>query len=496
MVQTLISLFFLQLFQTGNPVPEKLYAQVSQPFYTGGDIIWSKVYFLDTDSSEIQSRVVYVELLDPSGKLIHQERIQRMENYANWSYQLPFDLPGGIYVLRFFTLWNLNFEPPQVYDYPFELLVGNGTGSAPPDYSKWENNRMVVGPLPVQINLQPEKDVYQKGETIRVYLEASADMGSPVQGNFSAAVTDAAWIPPIYATRPNFQTCLNRYEKTASIYQARFSPETGLRVEGKAYQTEDGTLLETNYLSLHLVEHNNYLQEPTEDGAFVFDLPAFYGTQNAQIHNLNPYQSPLPKVEIIEAADYLNFDPNIQLEAAIVDSTARNRYLFLMRKQRKFRELFNQAPTEIRELPKQKIAFGTPSKTYDMADFEQLISVEEFLNEVVLTARLKGKEGDRKVFLQSSDDYRRYSQSAWFQVDGFLISDASYAMNIPFGSVKSIEIYSDKERIVAHFPSILAAFGVIGIKTREGTLPAGLQDVSNRFNVMGYHFPYEFQDPP
>lgn len=97
---------------------EKLFVHTDKQFYMAGEIIWFKVYAADAHFNRPidLSKISYVELLSKEHKPILQAKIALTDGSGNGSFQLPYSVNSGNYILRAYTNWMKN----ESADYYFE----------------------------------------------------------------------------------------------------------------------------------------------------------------------------------------------------------------------------------------------------------------------------------------------------------------------------------------------------------------------------------------
>ncbi|WP_158563347.1 TonB-dependent receptor plug domain-containing protein [Chitinophaga silvatica] len=84
---------------------EKVYLHTNHVFFQPGDNVYYKIYLVNaqTQQPSIASKVVYVEVLNPSGNVIKKQTYKTDEGYAEGSYEFGVNDVGGIYKLRAYT---------------------------------------------------------------------------------------------------------------------------------------------------------------------------------------------------------------------------------------------------------------------------------------------------------------------------------------------------------------------------------------------------------
>ena len=101
-----------------NHLQEKLFVHTDKAFYMAGEIIWFKVYATDAHLNKPLdlSKISYVELLTKEHKPVLQAKIALVDGSGNGSFQLPYSVNSGNYILRAYTNWMKN----ESADYYFE----------------------------------------------------------------------------------------------------------------------------------------------------------------------------------------------------------------------------------------------------------------------------------------------------------------------------------------------------------------------------------------
>jgi TonB-dependent SusC/RagA subfamily outer membrane receptor len=99
----------LQAWLAQNP-GEKAYLQVDKTIFKPGEDIWFNAFVLDANTHKpaSSSDVVYVELIDPKGKVSSRLSLLLEEGTAHGDFALQKDAPGGLYQLRAYTHWMKN----------------------------------------------------------------------------------------------------------------------------------------------------------------------------------------------------------------------------------------------------------------------------------------------------------------------------------------------------------------------------------------------------
>lgn len=103
---------------------EKLFIHTDKDFYTAGEIMWFKVYAADAQFNKPLdvSKLCYVELLSAEHKPVMQAKIELKKAEGAGSFQLPFSLNTGSYVLRSYTNWMKNDKHAVFFEKTIQIV--------------------------------------------------------------------------------------------------------------------------------------------------------------------------------------------------------------------------------------------------------------------------------------------------------------------------------------------------------------------------------------
>lgn len=104
---------------------EKIYVHFDKPAYNSGETIWFKAYLYSGIAPSGISRNFYVQLLDPSGKVLQEKILPIFEASTAGHFDLPATLNTPTVVFRAYTTWQLNFDSSFIYTKTFRILDKN-----------------------------------------------------------------------------------------------------------------------------------------------------------------------------------------------------------------------------------------------------------------------------------------------------------------------------------------------------------------------------------
>ena len=96
-------------FQEAIP-QEKVYLHLDKPFYKPGETIWGSVYVLNafTHQKSTVSDIVYVDLINPQGRVEQNLILKLNEGRAKMDFPLSDDQVGGLFKIKAYTQWLKN----------------------------------------------------------------------------------------------------------------------------------------------------------------------------------------------------------------------------------------------------------------------------------------------------------------------------------------------------------------------------------------------------
>ena len=118
-MKNIISSIYLLLLMAGTcwgqtlayaKYKEKIYIHTSHVFFQPGQDLFFKLYLVNAQDQKpaALSKVVFVEVLDPSGNLQKKLTYKVTDGFAEGSYTFDDNAPGGVYKLKAYTTWMRN----------------------------------------------------------------------------------------------------------------------------------------------------------------------------------------------------------------------------------------------------------------------------------------------------------------------------------------------------------------------------------------------------
>jgi len=196
------------LLQELNLYREKIGVVTDKPYYYPREIIWFKVFlnYIDRTKKDSLSRVVYVDLISQSNKVISHHVLSLDSGEFKGNIILSNDLEPGNYLMRAYTRFMINFGEDQFFYKSIPVLP--------------EKSFVTLSNFPVfhneknfGIEIQKDKAKYGTRNKVNLVLGSSI-AGNPLpDGDYTISVTDMAQV--VGLTETNLSSSL-RFEKDLS----------------------------------------------------------------------------------------------------------------------------------------------------------------------------------------------------------------------------------------------------------------------------------------
>jgi hypothetical protein len=161
-------------WQYKNYPHEKIFVHTNAQEYLSGQTIWYKVYTQAYGKPTAISRIVYVQLLDSSGKVVAQNKLPMKDGLAHGNMDISPKLPTGWYQLRSFTAWMANFGTDGFFK--SRIYIQNGADGA-------SNPSLIKAAGKYQVSFYPEGGTAVSDNECVFAFKATGPDGLPVAVN-------------------------------------------------------------------------------------------------------------------------------------------------------------------------------------------------------------------------------------------------------------------------------------------------------------------------
>lgn len=166
-----------------KPLEEKVYLHTDKGYYYPGERVWLKAFlnYRDPQRMDTLSHVLYVELVDPAKKILQSKTLFVDGGSGDGVLELPTSLPTGMYTLRAYTQWMLNYGEAAIFNRSMALLNLD---------EKPVSGDSSVQLITPELRLHTKRTTYQPREKVKLEFELRDSEGVPIPGEFTVSVTD------------------------------------------------------------------------------------------------------------------------------------------------------------------------------------------------------------------------------------------------------------------------------------------------------------------
>lgn len=470
----ILGLFLMTMKSLEAQTNEVLYTHFDQPFYVVGDEAWFKIYLLG--NATINSSIIHTEFVSPDGTVLNRQNLKVMNKTAHGFFKIPIDWQEGQYLFRAYTLWqNDSIAMPKAIMTKKIIPIYNDLMETKTEQIKAVSSiepfimPSIVGEYSITSD---DKKVYKRREKVTLTLNLKDRQNNPMEGDLSVSIVES--------TPLSSNDLLESFQETQSglinksLKKESLTPEKELTLLGKVKDDKNPKPVTDQYLSLYFPTLNQFRRLTSKDGFFKIALPFFQSKTDVQVLSLNPNASYPLSIESIFSIDL----PPYKSEKMPLHTPAMDAYLKQNNKRRRANDIFNLAIVSNQTPDSSKVKESVVAdKSYDLKNFTNLTTVEDFIREVVYFGQITRKNDKKTVRLQNKDNSTIYTFAPWYVVDGLFVEDEEQVLNIPVSEVLHIDIFNQKKSIEKNFDWLMFRYGVIAITTKKNTRALSILNV-------------------
>jgi len=495
-----ILLILTLVFPAEGQQPECLFIQFDKSFYVSGETIWFKAYLLN-DSSESKSRVLHVDLVSHKNETVVRQKLLVDNGTSNGSIALPMDSEEGYYRFRAYTHYNLNFNPAFIYEtnipvyqpYKEDFLLSDSIIS-----------EKIQSAGAAGISIVSDKEIYKPRDSLTVSFQINGSHDTGREGNFSVSVV------PLEIASHEFQS-YNHSECADGAFSGNplIEPERSLFIEGTLRDANTNLNVTSGLISIYMDKTSQFLRAFSREGKIKIPVPDYWGPGTFQVLNHDPYNHAalelIRKYELVDKLNTPTYHPSVlefipesggKFESPYYHShlPARTpmviKYMDQLEKRRKIFELFDLYKSQ--GIQYSTVSSMVPDKVYQTKDYQEVYSLEQFINEAINNVRVRTIDGVKTVRLFNRENGGLFKDHPWYMVDGFLTYDETEILNIQYLDIIEIRLYSKTSTITEYFEQFMSGNGVIEIITRDVKFTRVLKNNPNVVEIDGFSQPQNF----
>jgi hypothetical protein len=270
---------------------ESVNVTTSKGYYHQGDVLFFKAYlqYANPSVKDSLSRILHVEVVNSDREIVYHKMLKIEDGIAAGAFVLDRELPPGMYQLRAYTRWMLNFYKP--FGKSIQLLPA--THNFKISLKLDDKSERSFGNAAPVINILANKKQYNRREKIDITIAVSDSVGRPVTTNLSCTVTDAMLI----AHTNRSESRNHRIQESVKMPGYPYPVERTLSLEGKVLNAKG------RIVRMQLVNLNNQIFEETStdlDGNFKLFMPDFFDSLNLRVATFYGNRKFEPEVAMTE----------------------------------------------------------------------------------------------------------------------------------------------------------------------------------------------------
>ncbi len=260
---------------------EKVYLHFDNTGYFMGETIWFKAYVVNptTNTPDVISRVLYVELLTPEGRVIETKKLKIEKGQCHGQFSLARLIHPGFYEIRAYTALMLNWQDAPLFSRVFPIFtapqeVGESMYKSPRMVAKSHTERLPqMRPKKTsadEVNIQffPESGHLVQGLGTNIAFKATDKRGNPIKV-VGKIVNQTDELLAKLSVQHDGMGRFNLQPIHGEIYFAEVSNERGKIFRFPLPQTESqGCIININNLRT-----DNLILQVTRSANFSKDLP-------------------------------------------------------------------------------------------------------------------------------------------------------------------------------------------------------------------------------
>lgn len=452
---------------------ENAWVNTDKNFYVAGELLWFKLYIQPAHLSKL----AFIEIIskDKDQQPITRARIALNNGSGSGSFQLPFSVRSGNYILRAYTNWMKNDGPASFYEKELTILnplrdVAPATIATPIAAAATP----IASPTTTTPSTAPRLTIHTNALTFPPRTKVSVEIISqtsdgkplPIDGSMSVILLDSLQSIDIdEQTNQLSQTQTN----PTSQPEALFKPEyAGMLITGKI--TDKRTGQPAPNVTAWLSAPSNYFHLATatsdNDGNIEWDLGLLYGTTELVVQTNGPANKNPYRVDILSPYSTAPIQTNTASTSIPTPQTTLLQHSIAAQTQNAYRPDLRQHYTAL-AAPEDTTAFyGRPDKRFMLDDYTRFQTMEEVMREYAKETRIRNRNGDFSIYLQSDQANQMFfDNSPLILMDGMPVKDFNNIIHFDPLKIRKMEVVGKR-----YYLGDTLYNGIISYSTYQGDL--------------------------
>jgi hypothetical protein len=422
----------------GNCPEEKMEVHISHGSAFAGELLWFKVYCTSPlFPKEELSSLAFVELINSENASLLREKILLQHGEGSGEFEIPANLPTGIYHILAYTNWMKNFGEGSFSNK--ELVIVNpyqpfNKAQDKTDSLKTSKESSFSATSGNKIKIIADKKIYSTRQQVSLKIEGNGANGMALSGDFSVSVYRKE-PQMIYNSQLNIGQGSNKYPEIITFW-----PDyKGIRLSGKLLDNSDNPVPGSAVTEAIPGPGTDIKQSITDsNGDFNFLLKSREGEQEI-VFTLPGQDTKMS----LEESFWNGFRKSPDNQPLTLNAEAVS-YLKAKFAHYQFQSRFKKQNT-IPNIPGKivkdsSVFYSNPYQLIKLNDYFVLDSLREYFHELVPSVRYSQRRNEIDISVRDSVNSSYLEDKPGVFLDGVLYNDYAAIANIPVKEVDRIAV--------------------------------------------------------
>jgi hypothetical protein len=449
-----------------NCPEEKIQLHLTQECVFSGEILWFKIYCTSfLFPAEGLSSLAFIELVSSENTSIIRKKILLKHGEGPGEFEIPDNLPTGLYYILAYTNWMKNFGEESFLrkeimvvnpDHPFKNTPDSLEASMIKKEATAVTNFNVS-----KLKVVPDKKKYATREKVMIKIRAGSISGKGISGDFSVAVYRKE-PPMIFRIKNNNKEVLNKSPERI-VYLPDYK---GIRLSGKLTDPSDNAVAGA-YVTASMPGPGTDIKSTITDsiGIFHFLLKSEEGEQDIVISI--PDADKRIRLEesfwngFRDLPDNIKFDLN---QDAI--SYLKEKFIHFQL-QNRFKKQNSIKNTPVKNLADSSVFYTKPYQTIEFKNYISLDSLGEYFYELVPSVKFNRRKEEFYFSVIDPLTLNYIEEKSGVFLDGVLYDNYAGIATIPLREIDRMAILPS-----VYYYKDFTFGGIIDIHTKKSDFNA------------------------
>jgi hypothetical protein len=418
--------------------------------YVAGELLYFASHI--NNSTKVNSRVLYVELISLDGRPIQASKYKIDNNKAYGALTIPKETPSGNYLVKAYTRWMRNFNQAE-YSYT-QILVVNPSNQTPlPPTTNGNGSEVRLNPIEQSdhpISISPNHNNYKPREIVTINIDTKGNDTPP-------------WLCLTIAPKATLinQISIGNKSEYPIPDSIVFNAESkGFSLTANVQNAETNKPLAYSLVNISILgPFPDFLASRTDTtGFFSVALPEILGTHDLYI---GFQEGENPKVKFDN--DFCPRRVKVQLPAFSLSDNQYDAATNIINNQVIHNHFTNSDLDSLQSTVKHSASpfYGTPDVNFIFSNYVDLLSVREYFHELL---PVSVKEIDGKTTFRIFGNYPEFDiYEPLILIDNVVIDDAKRILAANPKQLERVEIINKP-----YYKGNMVYGGIVSFFSKEG----------------------------